>query len=73
MTPRRTSILGLRHKSIVQTLEVFLYDDVTYVVSEYMEVSLSEIIGCHHDIAEINIKAVCLEVSLNGHHLHILS
>lgn len=59
---RLQSIIKFQHRNLVEFIEAYTYEGRMIVVSEYMQVSLSQAIAIPYEFEEVHISAVCSQV-----------
>jgi len=63
-TTRSNTLSSYRHNNLAEITQFFEYNGAEFIVSEYIQVSLKQIVAIPLDLEEYHIAVICRQVSL---------
>ena len=60
-----STVLGYRHQNLVEVIELYKFEEKTFLISEYAQVSLKRVIAIPLDLEEVHVSTICSQVRLN--------
>jgi hypothetical protein len=59
-----SNLLSYRHQNLIEVIELYKFQGQTFLISEYLQVSLKRIIAVPLDLEEVHVSTICSQVSL---------